>query len=204
MDEYTLDDVSSFALAAHLAADDFITLHLVTGARAARAVSQLLDDDTARRLAAHMVPVMAIAYAAVGAPPLLDAAELDALRGRELSVPRRDRGAGDHRSGSARDQARQRRPRRGGTHRRPALPLRRRPRRGPGPICTDGAGATLDRSDVVVRHGRRYIDIAPTGGGGQVGVDVASSGAESSWRRSATSFGAGSPSDQASATMTRS
>jgi hypothetical protein len=51
-------------------------------------VSQLLDDDTARRLAAHMVPVMAIAYAAVGAPPLLEAAELDALRGREL--PSRD------------------------------------------------------------------------------------------------------------------
>ena len=88
MDEYTLDDVSSFALAAHLAADDFITLHLVTGARAARAVSEVLDDDTARRLAAHMVPVLAIAYAAVGAPPLLDAAELDALRGREL--PSRD------------------------------------------------------------------------------------------------------------------
>ena len=36
LDEHTLDDVSSFALAAHLAADDFITLHLVTGARAAR------------------------------------------------------------------------------------------------------------------------------------------------------------------------
>ncbi len=80
LDERTLDDVSSFALAAHLAADDFITLHLVTGARAARAVSGWLDDDTASRLAAHMVLVMAVAYAAVGAPPLLDAAELDALR----------------------------------------------------------------------------------------------------------------------------
>ncbi len=36
LDDHTLDDVSSFALAAHLAADEFITLHLVTGARAAR------------------------------------------------------------------------------------------------------------------------------------------------------------------------
>ena len=87
-DEHTLDDVSSFALAAHLAADDFITLHLVTGARAARTVSAWLDDDTALQLAAHMVPVMAIAYAAVGAPPLLDAAEGDALR--RLPLPSRD------------------------------------------------------------------------------------------------------------------
>ncbi len=84
LDEHTLDDLSSFALAAHLAADDFITLHLVTGARASRTVSEWLDDGTARQLAAHMVPVMAIAYAAVGAPPLLDAAELDTLRGYPL------------------------------------------------------------------------------------------------------------------------
>ena len=53
LDEHTLDDVSSFAIAAHLAADDFITLHLVTGARAARTVSEWVDDDTARQLAAR-------------------------------------------------------------------------------------------------------------------------------------------------------
>src|SRR5690606_29034338 len=39
LDEQTLDDVSELALDAHLAADDFITLHLMTGARALRAVS---------------------------------------------------------------------------------------------------------------------------------------------------------------------
>ncbi len=75
-----LDDVSSFALAAHLAADGFLTLHLVTGARAARAVSGWLDHDTAQRLAAHMVLAVAVGYAAAGAPPLLDTTELDALR----------------------------------------------------------------------------------------------------------------------------
>ena len=80
LDEHTLDDVSSFAIAAHTAADDFITLHLVTGARAIRTVSEWVDADTARRLAAHTVPAMAIAYAAAGAPPLLSPDALDAVR----------------------------------------------------------------------------------------------------------------------------
>ena len=44
-DERTLDDVSTFALAAHLAADDFVTLHMVTGGRAVRAVSAWLDPE---------------------------------------------------------------------------------------------------------------------------------------------------------------
>ena len=80
LDERTLDDVSSFAIAAHTVADDFITLHLVTGARAIRTVSDWVDPGTARRLAAHTVPAMAIAYAAVGAPPLLSPDAVDALR----------------------------------------------------------------------------------------------------------------------------
>ena len=42
LDDHTLDDVSAFAIAAHIAADDFITLHLVTGARAVRTVSAWL------------------------------------------------------------------------------------------------------------------------------------------------------------------
>jgi hypothetical protein len=83
-DERTLDDISSFALAAHLAADDFITLHLVTGARAVRTVSAWLDEVSAQRLAAATVPVMAVAYAAVGAPPLLSDDALDGLRAQRL------------------------------------------------------------------------------------------------------------------------
>jgi hypothetical protein len=88
LDERTLDDISAFAIAAHTVADDFITLHLVTGARAVRAVSDRLDDDAALRLAAHTVPVMAVAYAAVGAPPLPTPGHLDALR--RSTLPSRD------------------------------------------------------------------------------------------------------------------
>ncbi|MDQ2648981.1 MAG: questin oxidase family protein [Actinomycetota bacterium] len=84
LDDATLDDVSAFALAAHATADDFLTLHLVTGARAVRAVANVVDEDTARRLAAATVPVMAIAYAAVGAPRLLDGDHLDELRRHPL------------------------------------------------------------------------------------------------------------------------
>lgn len=80
LDAATLDDVSRFAIAAHAAADHFITLHLVTGARALRRVSEVLDDELATRLAGHALPVVATAYAAVGAPPLPGADELDELR----------------------------------------------------------------------------------------------------------------------------
>ncbi len=88
LDEQTLDDVSTFALAAHLAADDFVTLHMVTGARAVRAVSAWLDAADAARLAARSALVMTVAFAAVGAPPLLDAGEIAAVRG--LPLPSRD------------------------------------------------------------------------------------------------------------------
>lgn len=80
LDEHTLDDLSAFAIAAHVTADHFVTLHLVTGARAVRAVAGWLDPEERNRLAAHALPEMAVAYAAVGAPPLLGPADLDAVR----------------------------------------------------------------------------------------------------------------------------
>jgi hypothetical protein len=88
IDDHTLDDISAFAISAHVAADDFITLHLVTGARALRAVSVHLDRDMALQLAAHTVPVLATAFAAVGAPALPGHVELDELR--RIPLPDRD------------------------------------------------------------------------------------------------------------------
>jgi hypothetical protein len=84
VDDRTLDDVSSFALAAHATAEAFITLHLVTGARAVRAVAAAVDDDVALALVASTARAMTVAYAAVGAPPLLGDVELDELRHRAL------------------------------------------------------------------------------------------------------------------------
>ncbi len=88
VDSATLDDISSFALAVHITADEFVTLHMVTGSRALRVVSERVDDDTARVLAERAVVVMAVGYAIVGAPPLLDRAQLDGLRADAL--PGRD------------------------------------------------------------------------------------------------------------------
>jgi hypothetical protein len=88
IDGATLDDISSFAAAAHATADDFVTLHMVTGARALRVVSGWVDDATARVLAERALVVMAVGYAIVGAPPLLDPSQLDRLRTSRL--PDRD------------------------------------------------------------------------------------------------------------------
>jgi hypothetical protein len=88
LDDRTLDDVSAFALAAHVTAEAFVTLHLVTGARAVRAVAGWVDDDVARQLAAHTAQAMAVAYAAIGAPPLLGSDRLDDLR--RLPLPSAD------------------------------------------------------------------------------------------------------------------
>ncbi|MFP4513196.1 MAG: hypothetical protein ACLFRV_09665 [Acidimicrobiales bacterium] len=88
VDADTLDDISSFALAAHATAGEFVTLHLVTGARALRVVSGWVDADTARLLAERALTAMAVGYAVVGAPPMLDPTELDRLRGSAL--PDRD------------------------------------------------------------------------------------------------------------------
>lgn len=75
-----LDALSSFALAAHATAEEFITLHFVTGARAVRVVSDWVDDATARRLVAHAAPYMVATYDRVGAPTFLDTEGLEALR----------------------------------------------------------------------------------------------------------------------------
>lgn len=88
LDEHTLDDISSFAIAAHVTADDFITLHLVTGARALRAVIPHVEHDVAAQLVASAAAVMAVAYAAIGAPALMSDADLDAIRHSDL--PDRD------------------------------------------------------------------------------------------------------------------
>lgn len=84
LDEHTLDDVSSFALAAHVAADDFLTLHLVTGARAVRAIAAVVDADTAQVLVVHTARAMAVVHAAIGAPALLDEDALARRRGSGL------------------------------------------------------------------------------------------------------------------------
>jgi hypothetical protein len=80
LDTVALDVVSNLALAAHATADDFVTLHFVTGARALRVVSGWVDDATAQQLAARAAAYMTEAYARLGAPPLADAERLDALR----------------------------------------------------------------------------------------------------------------------------
>lgn len=84
IDASTLDEVSAFVIAAHITADDFITLHMVTGARALRTVGAHLAPPLAAALIAGAVPIMTVAYAAVGAPAILDDAALDELRHREL------------------------------------------------------------------------------------------------------------------------
>lgn len=83
-DEHTLDDLVDFAAAAHATADHFLSLHMVTGARAIHRIAQLLEPEDARRLAAGAAETMVVAYASLGAPPLLSAAELDELRCRPL------------------------------------------------------------------------------------------------------------------------
>lgn len=88
LDEHTLDDISSFAIAAHITAEEFVTLHLVTGARAVRAVAGWLDAEHVRPLAAHALSQLAVGYAAVGAPALLSPADLDAVR--RLRLPTRE------------------------------------------------------------------------------------------------------------------
>jgi hypothetical protein len=84
LDNRSLDDLSSFVLAVHVTADDFFTLHMVTGARALRVVAGVVDPATARALVAHAIPAMAVVHAAVGAPPILTSDALDELRGRDL------------------------------------------------------------------------------------------------------------------------
>lgn len=75
-----LDDVAATVLAAHVAQNDFGTLHMVTGTQAARVVSARLDHDEAGRFAGRVAQAMAAAHLAVGAPTLPTPAALDRLR----------------------------------------------------------------------------------------------------------------------------
>lgn len=84
IDASTLDELAAFVIAAHITADDFITLHMVTGARALRTVGEHLTPPLAAELITGAVPIMTVAYAAIGAPPILADAELDELRHRDL------------------------------------------------------------------------------------------------------------------------
>lgn len=83
-----VDAIADFALAAHATAGAFVTLHMVTGARALRVVSQWVDPTTAQELAAYAAWAMASAYQGVGTPELLSSSDLDAIRSRPL--PARD------------------------------------------------------------------------------------------------------------------
>lgn len=85
--ERNLDSLSSFALAAHIAADEFVTLHMVTGARALRVVSAWLDTPTAQDLITHGAWALGGAYQYVDSPELMGRAELERLR--ESSPPNR-------------------------------------------------------------------------------------------------------------------
>ena len=112
LDEGTLDDVSTFALAAHLAADDFVTLHMVTEVVPSEPCNWL-DPEDADRLAAYFATVMAVAYAARRRCP--------AAAGRHRG--RRGQGTADAQTGGDR----------GASHPRPGPPCRagqRGPRRG--------------------------------------------------------------------------
>lgn len=80
-----VDTVVRFALDAHVAANSFYTLHLVTGARALERVSRLVDPATTHQMVAAAAQAMVLAYAASGAPRLLTVAELEGLR--RLSLP---------------------------------------------------------------------------------------------------------------------
>lgn len=80
VDDRTFDDIASLALRAHVAAGDFFTLHMVTGAHAVRTVAGYLDDGPAATLAARTAQVMVAAYLGVGAPRLPTDADLDRIR----------------------------------------------------------------------------------------------------------------------------
>lgn len=83
-DRVTADDISSFALSAHAASGSFVTLHMVTGARAVRTVAQVLEAPAADDLLRHTAVAMTVALAAVGAPRPLGDGALDVRRSAAL------------------------------------------------------------------------------------------------------------------------
>jgi hypothetical protein len=95
-----LDDVAATVAAIHTSADDFGTLHLVTGTRAARAVADLVDDPTRRELARRTAQAVALLWATFGAPAPAGQAVLDRRREQAPSswatTCRRAIDTGDH------------------------------------------------------------------------------------------------------------
>lgn len=66
VDDGLLDEVAAAALAAHVRPRDFGTLHLVTGARAARALATVAAPDDAASLALHTAHALTAAWVAFG------------------------------------------------------------------------------------------------------------------------------------------
>lgn len=82
-DGHLLDDVAAFVAAVHLDRNDFTSLHMVTGTRAARALAQYLDPEDQRRLALRTAQAVALVAAVVldGADPSRrDTPDVDASR----------------------------------------------------------------------------------------------------------------------------
>lgn len=74
-----LDELAAFALSVHLARPDIVTLHLVTGTHAARALTAAVAPGDVGRLVVRTVQAVAAGYVAAGAPVPLDPAEEDEL-----------------------------------------------------------------------------------------------------------------------------
>lgn len=84
LDRLDVDDIADFALSVHVAADTFVSLHMVTGARAVHRISQMLEADVTARFVAAAATTMVVLHATVGAPPLPSPAEAERLRSTEL------------------------------------------------------------------------------------------------------------------------
>jgi len=65
VDDHLLDDVASVVVAVHLELDDFTSLHMLTGTRAARALAGLLEPDDRRRLSLRTAQAVTLVAAVV-------------------------------------------------------------------------------------------------------------------------------------------
>ena len=75
-----LDQVAAAAAAAHARASNFTTLHLVTGTRAVRAMSQLTTPVTRRELTVRTAQAVAATWLSAGSPELADGEMAAAMR----------------------------------------------------------------------------------------------------------------------------
>ncbi|MHB1139372.1 MAG: questin oxidase family protein [Microthrixaceae bacterium] len=92
-----LEEVSEAAASSHLEPRHFGTLHLVTGTRAAQALSPLLDDVARRTLALRTAQAVAVTYVSIGAPALAEPVDEPASTGSAewASIARRAIASGD-------------------------------------------------------------------------------------------------------------